>query len=101
MLRNSARASLEKASAILYPASRIKFMKWSWRAFFIRLVAVFVAALAVSYGISLGIDFGAASDAGATRLSMGIGGFVTSIAFAVLSGWRGWNFKMLLVIAFV
>ena len=39
--------------------------------------------------------------ADSTILSMGIGGFLTSILFAALCGWRGWNFKMLLVIAFV
>ena len=44
-------------------------MKWSWKSFFIGLVAVFVAALAVSYGISQIIDFGATSDAEATRRS--------------------------------
>jgi hypothetical protein len=77
-------------------------MKWSWKSFFIQLVAVFVAALGVSYVVSKIIDIqrgpGAADS---TILSMGIGGFLTSILFAALCGWRGWNFKMLLVIVFV
>ena len=77
-------------------------MKWSWKFFFIQLIAVFVAALGLSYIISKIIDIqrgpGAADS---TILSMGIGGFLASILFAALCGWRGWNIKALLVIAFV
>lgn len=77
-------------------------MKWSWKFFLIQLVAVFVAALGVSYIVSKVIDIQRGPDAAdSTILSMGIGGFLTSILFAALCGWRGWNFKMLLVIAFV
>jgi hypothetical protein len=77
-------------------------MKWSWKSFFIQLVAVFVAALGVSFSVSKIIDLQRGPGAtDSTILSMGIGGFVTSLIFAVLCGWKGWNFKMLLVIAFI
>lgn len=77
-------------------------MKWSWKVFFIQLVAVFVLALGVSYIVSTIIDLQRGPGAADSTIeAMGIGGFIASILFAALCGWRRWNLKMLLVIAFV
>ncbi|WP_411825421.1 hypothetical protein [Luteolibacter sp. AS25] len=77
-------------------------MKWSWKSFFIHLVAVFIAALGVSFLVSLVID--AQRDTNSTDstvISMAFGGVLTTVLYSLIGGWKGWNLKMLLIVGFL
>ena len=77
-------------------------MKWSWKIFTIQLVALFVAALGVSFLISKIIDAQHGTDPpDSTVVSMAFGGVLTPILFSILCGWKRWNLKMLLIVTFV
>jgi hypothetical protein len=77
-------------------------MKWSWKAFGLQLVATFVVALGLAYGISMVID--AKRDPGApdsTLISMAIGGFIAPLILSLIAGWKGWILKSPLIVAFI
>jgi hypothetical protein len=77
-------------------------MKWSWKSFVLQLVCAFVLGLGLAYMVSLAIDAGRGSGApDSTLISMAIGGLIAPCILAVLSGWKGWSLKPLLVAGFI
>ncbi|WP_050025170.1 hypothetical protein [Verrucomicrobium sp. BvORR034] len=77
-------------------------MNWSWKSFVLQLVCAFVLGLGLAYMVSLAIDARRGSGApDSTLISMAIGGLLAPCILAVLSGWKGWSIKPLLVAGFI
>jgi hypothetical protein len=77
-------------------------MKWSWKAFGLQLVATFVVALGLAYGISIAIDAKRGQGApDSTLISMAIGGLVAPLILSLIAGWKGWILKSPLIVAFI
>lgn len=75
-------------------------MKWSWKVFAIHFVLMALATIAIAVVTSKVIDVLRGPGApDSTLVSMAIAGFVVSVFFAGLSGWKLWNFKMVLVLS--
>lgn len=77
-------------------------MKWSWKRFFLTLVATFAASVALSFGIGQLID-PAKVPAGRdlTLFSMILGSLAACALLAALSGWNHWNRKILWTIVVI
>ncbi|MGL5019716.1 MAG: hypothetical protein ACRDBP_16395 [Luteolibacter sp.] len=90
------------ASTEVQPASlkrKEKSSAWSWKAFFIHLLVLFVLGLAAAYGISKVFEQikPELKDPQLTVVSMVIGGALAPILLAALAGWRSWHLGPFLV----
>lgn len=76
-------------------------MKWSWKAFGLQLVATFVVALGLAYGISMVIDAKRGPEGpDSTLISMATGGLIAPLILSAIAGWKGWILKSPLIVAF-
>lgn len=76
-------------------------MKQSWKFFLLQFVITFLAAVVISYGISLGIQTPEPpDDIRSTRTALTAGGFLTPLLLATVGGWKRWHLKKILIIAF-
>ncbi|WP_397381248.1 hypothetical protein [Prosthecobacter sp.] len=73
-------------------------MKWSWKSFGLQFASALVLGCAFVFSIRSWIDGRQGEgDLDARVLSMGLGGLLAPVIPALLTGWKGWALKPLLV----
>jgi hypothetical protein len=73
-------------------------MKWSWKSFGLQFASAFVLGIVFVFSIRSWIDGRQGEgDMDAKVLSMGLGGLLAPVIPALLTGWKSWALKPLLV----
>ncbi len=73
-------------------------MKWSWKSFGLQFASAFVLGCLFAFSIRNWMDGRQGEgDVDPRVFSMGLGGLLGSVIPALLTGWKGWALKPLLV----
>jgi hypothetical protein len=77
-------------------------MKWSWKSFGLQFASAFMLGIVFAFSIRIWIDGRQSEGAFDPKLlSMGLGGLLAPVIPAVISGWKGWALKPLLVVGVI